>query len=108
MKTAHSETLIIGATPCNEECAQLGDIDYPERSQRECRAFIKQLLRAFPNKPEGVEFVVKHSRHDFGTYREVGVRFDMNNRRQANYAFKVEAKAPEDWDDEAKAELGLI
>ena len=35
----------IGPAPSEEPCAQVGDPDYPERSRRECRVFLRMLLR---------------------------------------------------------------
>ena len=100
------ETIEIGASPWGEDCAQVGRADYPERSRAECKAFIAQLERAHPI-PEGVSarYVVVSSSHEFGTYREVGIKFDQDDERAATLAYDLDSDSPERWDDEARAEL---
>jgi len=98
----------IGSTPSDEECAQVGTLDYPEKSKAECRAFKNQLERAFPNIPDGTYFTVKSFPHDFGTYREVVVSYDEDDEESREFAYKVEGESPTNWDDEAKKELGRV
>ena len=95
-------------TPYSEDCAKVGQDDYTERSKLESRVFIKQLLRQFPI-PEILEreikYKVKLNFHDFGDYREVRVYYNSNNGEAWDYASYVEDNIPENWDEEALAEL---
>ena len=102
--------LEIGSTPCDEECAQVGTDDYPEKSRLECRVFANQLRRVFGDPPAGAEIGVKAFQHDFGTYREVVVFFDdAKSKEEGNpgyeYAIKVENNTPAKWDIPALHEL---
>lgn len=97
--------IYIGSSPVEESCAQVGSPDYPERSRVECRAFVGQLLREFPNQPESAWFAIKTQAHDFGTYREVVVVYDDADEEALNYALKVEGNTPANWDERAKQEL---
>lgn len=99
--------LVIGATPAEEACAQVGSPDYKTRMIKEINAFINQLLRQFGPEPKGAEIRVKAFPHDFGTYHEVVVFFDDNNEEAVNYAYKIENEAATRWDEEALIELGL-
>lgn len=79
--------------------------DYVPNMRRECRAFKAQLQRAFNDPPDSARFVVKSFPHDFGSYMEVCVEFDDDDKEAVEFAYKVESEAPQDWDDEAKEEL---
>ena len=101
------EHVSIGASPINEPCAQVGAPDYHERSFKETRAYVNQLRRVLGEEPEGASLSVKSQPHDFGAYREVVCYFDGNNPVAVDYAFRAEEQQPTEWDDEARAELGL-
>jgi hypothetical protein len=101
------ETLSLGPVPWDEECVQVGAADYRTQARKETRAYINQLERRFPERPEGVEFAATHSRHDFGTYVEVSVVYDGDNIEHTTFAYDVERDSPATWDEEAKKELGL-
>ena len=101
------EHVSIGASPINEPCAQVGAPDYHERSFKETRAYVNQLRRVLGEEPEGASLSVKSQPHDFGAYREVGCYCDGNNPVAVDYAFRAEEQQPTEWDDEARAELGL-
>lgn len=104
------ETIEIGSAPCYEQCAQVGETDYPERSRAECRAFANQIKRVLGEPPEGVSLFTKSSGHDFGTYREVvakvgGSRNQAEHETALAYAYRCESDCPTNWDDAARAEL---
>lgn len=101
------ETLTLGPTPASEACEQLGAHYDPANARAECRAFIGQLIRVFGEPPDGARLVVVSNPHDFGAYLEVGVRFDGDDQRAAEYAYRLESEAPGEWDEAARAELGL-
>jgi hypothetical protein len=96
----------IGPAPAGESCAQVGSADYDETSQRECDVFRRMLYRLFP-VPEGVPvaYVTRTHPHDFGTYREVSIRYDDAHGAAVDFAFQVEIAVPDRWDAAAQYEL---
>lgn len=100
--------LSIGSTPCDEPCAQVGSENYSTEMRRESAAFIAQLRRQLGPEPEGASLRVKSFPHDYGSYHEVVCYFDDQLPASVEYAFKCEAEAPANWDDQAKQELALV
>jgi hypothetical protein len=96
--------LVIGSVPYDEPCQQV-PYDDPVLARLECKAFANQLVRILGPPPEGASLQVKSFPHDFGTYCEVVVWYDENNDKAAEYAYKCEAEAPAEWDEEAREEL---
>jgi len=101
------ETLELGSTPYEEQCAQVGDPDYGERARRECIAFMDQVVRQHGEPPDGASLRIKANAHDFGTYYEVAVVYDPEDEAAVRYADKVDNDMPARWDDAARKELGL-
>ena len=97
--------LTIASAPVDEPCAQVGSDNYDQQSRKECRVFKNQLRRLFGPEPEGAVLKIKSFPHDFGSYREVVCEFDDNYPESVEYAFKLEAETPENWDEQAKEEL---
>ena len=99
--------IAIGSSPVDEDCAQVGstEYDYYERAKRECTAFIHQLRRQFGEEPPSARLSVKSFSHDFGTYYEVVCYYDDEDEESMDYAFKLEAETPNEWDEKAKLEL---
>ena len=95
----HEDVIYLGSTPSNEDCAQVGSPDYPERSRAECRAFITAIKRVCGEPPEGARLTIKSESHDFGTYREVAIIFDGTSKEAADYADKVDRHAPATWEE---------
>ena len=94
------------SVPINEPCAGVGSDDYERRARLECRAFKHQLERTFPDAIDaGVYFRTKSNPHDFGTYYEVQVVYDDEDESQTEWAFVIEGTIPEQWDNDARAEL---
>ncbi len=103
------DILAIGPAPSEESCAQVGDPDYPERSRRECRVFLRMLLRLFPaSQSLEARLVVKTFPHDFGRYREVCVQFAPSSQEALGYAYHIESNAPARWDTLARYELAWL
>ena len=104
----------IGPSPATEDCAQFGSEGFHEQSKKECRAFIRQLRRQFGKEPIGASLIIKSFPYE-GTvigevscYREVVCVYHENMPETVDYAFKCESSETwEEWDDTAKAELGL-
>lgn len=99
------DSVNLAASPVGEECAQVGSDGYYERAKKECNAFIRQLRREFGNEPTGARLYIKSNPHDFGNYYEVECKFDENCPEAIEYAFELEARLPENWDEKAKVEL---
>jgi hypothetical protein len=92
------DVIYLGPTPANEDCAQVGQPDYPEASKAECLAYIKAIKRVCGEPPEGAVLRVKAEEHDMGTYREVVVEYDGDDRAAAEYARKCDEGAPVTWE----------
>ncbi|MCK6376671.1 hypothetical protein [Zoogloea sp.] len=92
-----SQIMNIGPMPCEENAAQVGRPDYDELSP---------LERLHPVPPEAlVSLIVKTFPHDFGSYREVCVRYEDTDPVATGYAFDLERDTPEQWDAIARYEL---
>ncbi len=89
----------LGATPSDEDCAQVGSDDYSEKSRAEARRYIAQLNRMFPVMPAGCYFARKGFPHDFGTYHEIVIYFNEDDEEQSDFAYSIEDKLPHKWDD---------
>lgn len=96
MKTDY---ITLGATPCDEPCAQVGSPDYYEKAMVECRRYRDLLLKRFGEPPEGARFGIKSFPHDFGSYHEVVVVFEIENEKAKEYAYNVEANLPARWEE---------
>ena len=94
----------LGPTPAGETCIQLGSEDYNSKARNECRVYLKQLGRLYPNPPAGIRFGIRSFPHDFGSYLEVVVYFE-EDEDCVNFAYDVESNLPEFWDETAKLEL---
>ena len=103
------EYIELGPVPAGEPCAQVGTDNYLARSMRECEVFRRMLERVFPI-PEGlpVQYVVRSHPHDFGTYREVSVRYSGDDAAACDFAFQVESSVPDCWDPVAQQELAEL
>lgn len=101
MYIPRSNKIEVGPAPYDEECAQVGQDDYRERSQVECAVYIRQLNRIFgTHEPCVLSFVRQGFPHDFGRYYEVVAC--MNRRGERIFD---EGKLPAQWDHIARAEL---
>ena len=100
------EYIELGPAPAGETCVQVGTDNYLARSMGECEVFRRMLERVFPI-PEGlpVKYVVRSHRHDFGTYREVSVRYGGDDAAACDFASQVETSIPDCWDPAAQQEL---
>lgn len=99
------DELFLSPTPVGEDCAQLGSQDYHSKAKKECSSFINQLKREFGEPPAFSRIRIKQCPHDFGTYLDVVVEFDDENDEATQYAYKLEANLPENWDKESLKEL---
>lgn len=102
------ENFYLGTTPYEESCEQVGPGYNVSKAHKEAKTFIAQLIRQFGEPVATAQFRILNCPHDFGTYKEVVINFDVNNEEESNYAFEVENNLPKDWDEESKTELGII
>lgn len=94
--------LEVGSAPHEEECVQVDSkTDYAPAMKAECARFIAAIKSKLGVPPEGARLYIKGSPHDFGSYYEVAVKFNVDNEEACNYAYAVEEHAPETWDDTA-------
>jgi hypothetical protein len=106
------EYMYLGSAPANEECAQVGEDNYWQRANKECRLYISMLWslveKQFGSRdsiPESFNIVIKSEPHDFGSYIEVCAKFDMNDEKAVEIAFWIENNTPTEWDNESKIKL---
>ena len=69
------EFLTLAPTPHNETCTAAGDSH--EDGIKECIALINQLQRIHGQAPAGAEFFVVRNYHEFGTYFEAGIFYEV-------------------------------
>ena len=50
-------------------------------------------------------YVARTHPHDFGTYREVSIRYDEHDGAAVDFAYQVELSVPDEWDPIAQYEL---
>jgi hypothetical protein len=105
------EYIELGPVPSAESCAQVGSENYEASARLECAVFRRMLLRLFPI-PEGfdVKYVIRRFSHEFGSYFEVCVGYDVIGPHGLNadvedLAYALECNAPEQWDAIARYEL---
>lgn len=101
-----SQIMNIGPVPAEENAAQVGAPCYEEHSQRECRVFKRMLERLYPIASGcPATLLIKSFPHDFGSYREVCVRYEDTDRSATLYAYALESGMPMHWDAIARYEL---
>ncbi len=88
----------IGASPHEEDCAQVGQPDYQEKALEECARFIRLLREKFGPEPEGAWLSVKWSPHDFGEYAEVVCYYNTDIPESVEYAQRCEDEMPATWE----------
>ena len=88
----------IGPSPCEENCAQVGEPGYREKALAECTRFIQLLRETFGPEPEGAQLSVKWFEHDFGGYCEVVCYFNPESQASVEYAQRCEDHAPATWE----------
>jgi hypothetical protein len=90
----------IGATPSEEDCAQVGQPDYRRKALEECQRYIELIRDTLGPEPGGAELAIKSFPHDFGTYYEVVIWFEPDDAEAAAYAVRCEDEAPTTWNGE--------
>jgi len=90
--------LSLGPVPADEDCAQVGQPDYGSRARAECRRYISLLRKKFGPEPGKARLELKGCPHDFGTYYDVVVGYDEDDKESVEYAFRLERDAPSRWE----------
>jgi hypothetical protein len=100
----------LGSTPSDEDCAQVGSPDYQNRANKELDAYKAQLERMFPGweTHKSLKFKKMWFPHDFGSYGEIVITFDVDNELEAATAIEIEWNTPTSWDEEARKELNIV
>jgi hypothetical protein len=88
----------LGATPSEEDCAQVGQPDYRQKALAECERYIELIRRTLGPEPPGAELAIKSFPHDFGTYYEVVIWFESDDAAAVAYAVRCEDDGPRTWD----------
>jgi hypothetical protein len=88
----------LGAVPARESSAQVGEIGYAERAVLECRRYMALLRDVIGPEPEGARLLVRRSAPDFGSYLEVVVEYDDENKVARAYAIRCDREAPTTWE----------
>jgi hypothetical protein len=90
--------ITVGASPCEESCAQVGQPGYAQQAREECRRFIQLIREKLGPEPEGARLAHKSFPHDFGDYLEVVCYFDPAVEAAVDYAHRCESDAPATWE----------
>lgn len=91
--------MTLGPCPYEEDCARMDDYS---AMTKEVRRYANLLDSRFLNIPESCYFGVKSELHEFGTYKEAAIYYEMDNEEAAQFALFVESNCPATWDDDAK------
>ncbi|HSX79998.1 MAG TPA: hypothetical protein VLQ80_15675 [Candidatus Saccharimonadia bacterium] len=89
---------VIGSSPYEEDCIQVGAPDYYPKALQECQRFITLLRTILGPEPEGARLAIKAFDHDFGEYHEVVCWFDTENEAARAYAARCENEMPATWE----------
>jgi hypothetical protein len=93
----------IGSTPAEEDCTQIGTLDYLKRTRVECEQFIEAIRKKLGKEPDGARLKIMGFDHEFGRYHEVVCEFADANEPAMEYAFLCESDAPVTWN-----EVGMV
>ncbi len=88
----------IGASPSEEDCAQVGQPGYRKHALAECQRFIQLIRDTLGPEPAGAELRIMAFEHDFGQYHEVVCWFDIENQAAQAYALRCDNDAPATWE----------
>jgi hypothetical protein len=105
----------LGSAPFGEKCTEWNADNYFYLAGKECNIYVRQLWRMLEklgthkeNAPDFFNIVIRSNPNDFGTYFEVAVRYNEDDKTSLNLACYLSSNVPEFWDDEAKKELCQI
>jgi hypothetical protein len=97
-----TDFLYLGPVPCDEPCAQVGEMNYQKNSSIEMSTYIDQLYRMFPElENSSLAIRKKWFPHDFGSYGEVIAVYNEEDEQAYDLALKIERNLPYKWDKES-------
>jgi hypothetical protein len=104
--------LTIGSSPWGEDCAQTANPDYTILARKECEVYAAQLARFYEAAhgkplPTGLRLETTDNPHDFGIYHEVAAVAADDDSEAIEAAEWLESYGPEEWDEPARAALGI-
>ena len=106
------ESLNIGPCPADEVPAQLGTAHYHQLAKLEIQLFKQQLTEElatqWPDFGCLVRFKTTSNPHDFGTYHDLDVVYDPENRIAASQAFYCEGQASSVWTPERRQTINTL
>lgn len=80
----------LGGAPYNEDCAQVGEVEYLRKAKEQCFKYIEQIRRYYP-EPEQGYLTIKRFGHDFGSYYEVVAVYNTDDEDSCEWASVVES-----------------
>ena len=94
------EIIDLGSCPADENCVQVvHEGTYQSDMNAQASMYLNMLENRFPGKPEGCRFFIQRNPHDYGTYMDVGIKYDETIAACIEYAFFVEENLPFQWND---------
>lgn len=98
------ESLELCSVPLDEECQQVGMPTFSRQKEtlelQACKAQIeRENKQLFDTR--NIRLSVKSNPHDFGTYRELVLKFNDEDEDACDAAYRIEACLPEKWDEES-------
>lgn len=95
------ERLELGPTPVEETSVQVeAGKDYLEEMRNEVKKYISLLKQVFPWAEDNeVYFRIVCNEHEFGSYYEVAVTYDIEDDNQIRLAYFIENNTPRYWTD---------
>ena len=99
--------IVLGSTPYEEPCAQVGSSNYRAATKLESEHFIKQLQALLLSKFPDSELSIcnKPFTGNEGPFWEIVVYYNPNNADQCEQAFWLDENVPANWEPEVAALL---
>lgn len=83
--------------PPEETCIQVGVDNYNQLARAEAKKYINLIVAKMGQPPEGCHLKIVCNPHDYGTYLTVDIAY--NSTEGMEYALKVEAEGPSQWEE---------
>ena len=105
------EDVLLGNSPIEEKQLIAGSSGYEYFSKVFSQAYMDQLNRMFPDKPEDVKFSIKKKEGYYGSEYYVCLSYkskediDDEENEAANYVYEIIENPPEKWDEFARQEI---
>ena len=99
------DSLDFETTPAAESCEQVGPNHNEKQALKEAKAFRNQMIRVYGQPPKDCKILIKRNEHDFGVY--LSLRIIYLDEKGCDYTMEIDSHPIEEWDNEAREELGL-